>query len=166
MHDLEARAADFDSMREELEAVKAAMECTRRELEASKSDCEGLRDKVSKLDKENKSLTAALCSSRKEKEKLSHELGEKADIEAMVREVDEKLKGVGDMRTHYENRISRLREEIVRLKSVSGAWDADELKEIDMLAQPAHRVPVDRSGEPERKEERKAKDDTDWLQFL
>lgn len=154
----------------ELSEVKGRLVVLEKENETLQGELDEMSAHEAECKRERAEMVASLEAMGAENVSLRTRMEEQAQAEDLLHEVDEKMKSVADMRAAYEKRITRLRDEIVRLKKASGSEnpEANELREIDMRGPaiyPWERKPEAREPEDE-KPKRKSKDDGDWLELL
>lgn len=146
--ELSAAAGECASMRIELAAAQATVTELRAELAAVITDLESERERRGQLDAELGRLSAVNGELECEKIKLGHsvaglqrkldeanaELGRRIDADTQIAAFEAKLKGFGEVKERYEQRIRRLRNEVRRLRDAGAAESADssEMREIDM----------------------------------
>ena len=174
---MEADHAELEALRVkhqeracELSEVKGRLAVLEKENDGLRRELEDMTARESDCKRELAEMVASLEATGAENVSLRARLKEQAEAEDLLREVDEKMRGVADMRAAYEKRITRLRDEIVRLKKASGSEnpEANDLREIDMRGPaiyPWERKPEAKEPEDE-KPKRKTKDDGDWLELL
>lgn len=175
--DMDRERAELESLRDkqreltcELSEVKGRLAALEKENETLCIELEELKAREVECKRELAEKTAALEATGAENVSLRARLEEQAQAEDLLREVDEKMRGVADLRAAYEKRIGRLRDEIVRLKKASGVEnpEANELREIDMRGPAIY--PWERKPEVKKPKEetpkQKTKDDGDWLELL
>ena len=94
---------------------------------------------------------------------LQTELENRVDADTRIRAFEKQLEGFQEVKRQYENRIERLRGEIIRLRGMRGpsAPINSDIGEIDMTTGAVRRM-----GASKRKPEPPKTDDSDWLKDL
>lgn len=131
MNELEGEREEISARLTAAEAdaaqLREAFESMRESSDALLNENESLRTSLDSLEKENVGL-------QRDNKALRDKLAHYAETSSRVQEIERMLGRMEEVKTRYEQRISRLRDYIAAMKSASAAvnGEADEMREIDM----------------------------------
>lgn len=152
----------------ELESTQRELDATRNELQSLRQDHNLLRDNICRLENEKTRLEERVSELERDLRNANQELAGRIEADTQIKKFEAKLGGIEKLKTQYEQRIRRLRDEIKSLRSYSGMAnpEADELREIDMVTGRPKDVTARKQTSAARRSQKPAADDSDWLQEL
>lgn len=121
---------------------------------------------IEELRDTNETLGHSLHEAEEFVRELRGQLEASADTERHLKEIEDMLSAVGEMKERYEERISRLRAKIAELKQSQSRveTDRDEHELIDMLGDNEEISQDDL--QQEKTDAGDTASDQDWLEFL
>lgn len=168
---------DVDALREENSRLKCDVDRLLAEQGRAEGEIQRLRLENTSLKETNQSLNNGnswleerLAAVENELELARRELEERADTESQIREFDEVLGRVEQMKESYERRISSLKAMIKALKESERGEDSgasEELAVIEMDSQvPSKSVRVNPKYSDNQEIHSETDSDGDWLEDL
>lgn len=121
---------------------------------------------IEELRDTNETLGHSLHEAEESVRELRGQLEASADTERHLKEIEDMLSAVGEMKERYEERISRLRAKIAELKQSKSRVETDreERELIDMLGDNEEISQDDL--QQEKTDAGDTASDQDWLEFL
>lgn len=161
----EESAANCARLEEEMRLLdehKLLLEKTKLRIEEEKiRQEESLRDSEEKM----RVLISEKEHLEADNRSLREELENRRDTEIQIEEFNKKLDGFAAVKENYEKRVTRLREEILRLRTLLQRQDPEEseLTEIDMTSGSTVVSKAISKAKPIKRKPESSSDDSDWL---